>query len=265
MPSNQKKKNHSFFYFMVPFMVTILLFGVAGFLAKDFLLAKLSGDESTPYQSDSQVSQNLPKDTVLKETARAGDDYLNDIIFVGDSRTNGMANFGFVDKEQVFAVDGINHKDIQSSKFITVKGVNKTMTLEEGLMLKRPPIVMVSLGINGVAFMAEEEFIEEYRNLIELIQQSTPDSQVIIQSILPVSYQKEQSDTRMRNAKIDSYNGKLLLLAKETGCYYLDSAQALKNSKNMLDTKYDSGDGLHLNQKAYEVLFSYIMTHALYI
>ena len=73
MPSNQKKKNHSFFYFMVPFLVTILLFGVVGFLAKDFLLAKLGGDKSIPYQSNSQISQDLPTDTVLKETARAGD------------------------------------------------------------------------------------------------------------------------------------------------------------------------------------------------
>lgn len=263
VPSKKSSKGRSIIYFLIPFFITVAVFAGVAFLAKDFIAERFlgGGDGGTKQSSSQQV--NLPSETLLSEANRAGTSYLNDIIFVGDSRTNGMAGNDFVPESQVFAEDGINHKDIQKTAFIKMSGVKKTMTLEEAVKLKRPPIIMVSLGINGVAFMAEDEFMKEYENLINLLQKSSPNSQIIIQSIFPVSTAKEQSDTRMTNKKIDSYNQKLLQLAGRENCYFLDSAQSLKNSKNALDSKYDSGDGLHLSKQAYEVIFDYILTHPL--
>ena len=45
---------------------------------------------------------------------------------------------------------------------------------------------------------------------------------------------------------------------------FLDSSAVLKNSKGNLDPKYNSGDGLHFNRKAYQALLDVYDKNRLY-
>ena len=259
-----RSKKSSVLTFVLTFFITLLLLGGASFLAKDFLVAVFTGDtenigEALPWTGGG----GWPSETLLAQTDYADESYLDGIVFVGDSRTNGMMKYGFIEEGQTFAVDGINHRDIQEQKFVYLDSKTSPYTLAEAIEIKQPEIIMVALGINGVAFMAEDDFMAEYENLIDLLQESSPDSKVIIEAILPVSSSKEKSDPRMKNTIIDAYNDRLYSLAQQKGCYFLDWSDELKDSNNALAKEYDSGDGLHLNTSAYEVLMDYIMTHAL--
>ena len=51
-------------------------------------------------------------------------------------------------------------------------------------------------------------------------------------------------------------------LAEKKGMYYLNTAEALKNTGGTLDTRYDRGDGLHFSNAASDAIIDYFMTHA---
>ena len=55
-----------------------------------------------------------------------------------------------------------------------------------------------------------------------------------------------------------------LALTLEKGGRWLDTANLLKNSQGSLNAIYDSGDGLHFNKRAYQVLFNYYDQHRIY-
>lgn len=250
-------------YFVLSFIVAFVFLATAAYFTKDTLLAGFFQTIQNTINRPIKNSETAQSQTLLAQTTRADSSYLNDITFVGDSRTNGMLQYHFVTQDQTYAIDGINHRDIQQKSFIEIGG--RTYTLADAISLKEPRIIMVSLGINGVAFMTEEEFMSEYKSLIEMLKYHSPNSQIIIQSMFPVSRQKERNDPRMSNEIIDSYNDSLLQLAKDEGCFFLDSADELKDDNNALASVYDSGDGLHLNEAAYEVIFDYILTHKLIV
>lgn len=91
--------------------------------------------------------------------------------------------------------------------------------------------------------MGKTGFMKSYEEFIDALLAQSPDSRLIIQSILPVSKAYAQKDPRMANDTIDWYNQQLLKLAEEKNLYYLDTAQALKGADNNLDPRFDKGDG----------------------
>lgn len=207
-------------------------------------------------------SDSLPEASSFPGTkAVTYDEFLAETLFIGDSRTNRMSFFEFVSEDQVLAIDGANHAAARTERFIEFADSNKKLTMAEAVERLQPARILVSFGINGIAFMGEETFFKEYQLFLDDLKKSAPHSVLVIQSILPVSLALEQEDPRMANSIIDTYNQKLKELALENDACYLDTAALLKNSDGQLDAQYDSGDGLHFNKQAYEVLFGYLKQH----
>ena len=191
-------------------------------------------------------------------------EYLDDTIFIGDSRTNGMVNFSFINRNNAYAIDGVNHQTMRTERFLTMSSTGRKLTAAEAIGVVKPIRMIVSLGINGVAFMGEEKFFSEYAALLDELQTASPDSILVVQSILPVSQTREAEYPQLANAIIDAYNQRLKTLTLEKGGRWLDTANLLKNSRGSLNTIYDSGDGLHFNKRAYQALFDYYDQHRIY-
>lgn len=201
----------------------------------------------------------LVSSSLLPEGARADDSYLDDFLFIGDSRINGMRNRGQIKSENTLAVNGLSHSVALTKSCITLNG--RQMTIPQAVAVRKPAIMLVAFGINGIAYMSNSGFMEDYEELIDKLQAASPDSILIIQAILPVSTAYVQKDSRFANDKIDRYNEQLLDLAEEKGAYFLNTAEVMKNAENALDAAYDSGDGLHFSTEAGEVILEYILTH----
>lgn len=191
-------------------------------------------------------------------------DYLNNTIFIGDSRTNGMVNFSFINRNNAYAIDGANHQTMRTNRFLTMSSTGRKLTIAEAIGVVKPVRMIVSFGINGVGFMGEEKFFTEYAALLDELKAASPDSILVVQSILPVSQTREAEDNRLTNAVINTYNQRLKALTLEKGGRWLDTANLLKNSQGSLNAIYDSGDGLHFNKRAYQVLFNYYDQHRIY-
>ncbi len=73
----------------------------------------------------------------------------------------------------------------------------------------------------------ERELCGKLRNFfLDAIREQHPDADIYVQSILPVTASKEQTDPQFANSKIREYNDALLNMAQEKEYYYLNVAEA---------------------------------------
>lgn len=238
------------------------LLGLSGKLPDILGIGGTTSDTPAPTEPLSVVgtqAQGMSQQpTVLLPRENAGSAYLSRILFIGDSRINGMKSQ--LPQGNAIAYDGMNHLSAQTLRFINM-GTGRLLSIPEAIGVRKPEIVLVAFGINGVAFMGEENFMKEYATLLDMIHRASPSSIIIIQSILPVSSAREREDPRMANTKIDHYNDRLAGLAAEKGAYFLNAAEAFKDSSGALAARYDRGDGLHFSSAAGDAFIEYVNTH----
>lgn len=215
----------------------------------------------SPPASPAPSAAPAPSAGRLKTTPRADSSYLEETVFIGDSRINGIRYAGAIPSENAFAYNGLSHTGAMTKRFLDL-GTGGELTIPEAIGVRKPAYAVVAFGINGIAWIGENSFIQGYEELLDALQKASPGTVFIIQSILPVSASKEQSDSRYANEKIDRYNERLQKLAEEKGLYYLHTAEALKDGAGALAAAYDRGDGLHFSAAASGAIVEYFMTHA---
>lgn len=176
--------------------------------------------------------------------------YLGDTVFVGDSRTNGLLGYSLLPPEQVFAIDGSTQKTIREEAFIQLEPDGEELTLEEAVRQRKPGRILVAFGVNAIPLMTENEFMEEYDALIELLSEASSDSSIIIQSILPIAWWYDKMPN-LTNESIDHYNSLLEDYCEEKGFTFFDISGEFADNDGSLDSRYDAGDGLHFNQTFY--------------
>lgn len=200
------------------------------------------------------------KSTRLVETERANQSYLESLFFIGDSRTIGLQAHASLDPTKVFAEDGLNHEAALTKKVVKLQEF-KSISIPEAVSITVPDIMVVNFGINGIAWMSVENFMEGYELLIDELIASSPESIIVIAAIMPVSYEYTRRDDGVTNEKIDQANEALYSMARRRGLYYLATNEALKDDDNNLRSDYHSGDGLHYSKAAYDVIVDYILSH----
>lgn len=256
--------------------------GVTGTPLLDF-----SGPDQQQTQSGSpDLPANTTPDTsaVLPESADMGQEYIDSIIFLGDSTTYHMKSRGVLtggkDTKQVWSGSGVDENDgsIFPAGTLTLDGrittthiyypkTGEALTIADAVAKEKPKYMVITLGINGVSYVdldnqkSIDTFIKCYKALINAIRKANPDTKIMLQSIFPVTEDYSQSGNGITNEKIDAANTWIIQLAKDTGCKYLDTASVLKNDSGALIALYDNGDGHHLTTEAYKNILQYIRTH----
>ena len=194
----------------------------------------------------------LPK----KEGAKKG--YLNRCVFLGDSRTVAMVNYGFFNDDAALAQIGISHPSFEKNTFINNAG--KEYTMKSYLESHQAPVIYIALGVNGINDPSEEHYKETFRTLVDHVADMAPNSNIVLMAIGPVDDNGTYKKT-VQNAWVDKYNAFLLDMAKEKHIFYLDIAEILKGSNGQVKPEYDAGDGLHYSGSGCEAIFNYIVEH----
>ena len=114
---------------------------------------------------------------------------------------------------------------------------------------------------NGVSYCNEERFKAYYKDLIKAIQEASPSTNIILQSVFPVSRSAEKSSPNISNDRIDEANRWIAEICEECSVKYLNTASALKDKNGYLAAEYDSGNGIILNAAGYKTVIQYIKTH----
>lgn len=162
--------------------------------------------------------------------------YDSDIVFFGDSITYG-SSFGdyFPDKKIVNL--GYPGDDLSGM-------INRVSMIKAVL----PEKIFIMGGINGISDNNIDKCIQKYSVLLDSIKQAVPDSEIYIQSVLPISYSRESKSRH--NTTIIEFNNKLKKLADERGLTYID-LHSLYVSNGEMDASLTK-DGLHLYPQAYK-------------
>ena len=230
-----------------------------------------SGENTTDGENMSSGETSVPVVAVkeynnvtsgkLSETKYVSDDYFNNAVFLGDSRTVALQTKGFIPRKNTFAVNGISHVSFLTQQFTDdVTGV--TGDIFSIVRERKPDKIYVALGVNGVAFIDKKTFLNRYEELIDGLMTASPESRIIVQCILPVNEQNYTGgNLNLNNNTIDNMNKELLNLAERKGILYLDISYLLKDENNRLAAVYDSGDGLHFSFTGYSTVYDGICRH----
>ncbi|MCR5556974.1 MAG: hypothetical protein K6F75_05370 [Butyrivibrio sp.] len=203
-------------------------------------------------------TESTPDTTVLAKKEGAKDGYLNRCVFLGDSRTVAMVNYGFFNDDAALAQIGISHPSFASNKFINNAG--KEYTLKSYLGSHQAPVIYILLGVNGINGLSEQKYKDSFRTLIDSVAQMAPNSNIVLVAIGPVDDNGIYKNS-VQNAWIDKYNDFLLETAKEKQIFYLDIAEILKGPDGQVKSEYNGGDGLHYSGRGCEAIFKYIVEH----
>lgn len=173
---------------------------------------------------------------------------MQDALFIGDSRTVGIAEYASIEGSDFFCDVGMSVYNIHK-KTISVPNVGK-VTLEQLLGNKQYKKIYVMLGINEVGYnMNTTE--KKFRELVDYILEKQPDAKVIIQANLHVTKSRSDADEVVNNASIDKLNAKLKSMADGKRVFYIDANSIFDDGHGNLAAD-KTGDNAHLYAKHYK-------------
>ncbi|MDO8971048.1 MAG: GDSL-type esterase/lipase family protein, partial [Saprospiraceae bacterium] len=115
----------------------------------------------------------------------------------------------------------------------------------------KPKKVFLLIGVNDLVFGNSVSEIETvYREIVQKIRTASPDTELFLQSLLPVNNDSKKTGTN--NEKILELNTRIIQIARDFSVPYLDIATPLKDADGNLGAKF-SEDGMHLNGLGYLV------------
>ena len=219
-------------------------------------------------QSEPQPGENLAEHyqidetsaALLPETADAGDVYLNETLFLGDSNTVRLYTNGLISLQQFCAREGIGTQAALHDKIVTFKKDDTDYTIAQAVAKMKPRRVVLTFGTND-ASMDVASFTASYTALIQAIQASYPYTDIIVNTIPPIPA-NHSSYPNLDQAKIDDFNMALLSLCEQMDLKFLNSAEALKDESGYGRADYYTSGDIHLKSGGLKAMLSYLRTHA---
>lgn len=126
----------------------------------------------------------------------------------------------------------------------------------------QPSKLFLMAGVNDISLQRDNAtIIRQMRLLLRQIKAGSPDTQIYLQSALPLNAEKlKYSRLKGKEIQIENYNTLLKNLCNEFGITYVDVYSQLLEKPLTLKTEYTQ-DGLHINADAYAVWVKLIKKH----
>lgn len=205
----------------------------------------------------------------LPETADAGTAFIDKLTFLGDSTTYGLKHYGVLsggtETTQVWTpTSGTLALFNQAVATIVYPETGEEITIVDAVTRKKPEYLVITLGVNGVASMDEETFTKEYTKLVQSVQEASPDTKIICNSIYPVTAVCDAGSTGITNAKISTANGWIKQVAEDCGVKYWNTASAIADANGVMPDALcnNLAEGIHMNADGYNTALQYMRTHA---
>lgn len=176
-------------------------------------------------------------------------EYFKDTLFIGDSRTAGLRQFGYFETADFFATPGLSVYAIPQTK-VEVGELGK-LKLQELLEQKEYTKIYVMLGMNELGYRFPQT-VEKYRNFIEDLQDWEPCATLYLCANLHVTSTRSDNDKFFNNENIDKMNLEIQTLAEEKELVYLDINELFDDENGNLDKEIASDDS-HVTVENYIV------------
>ncbi len=155
----------------------------------------------------------------------------DDSVIMGDSRGEGLTEYGFLSPSSVVAYKGRN--------VIQAKGdVSEVVNLS-------PSNVFLTYGMNDLQlFSNSKDFINNYEILIKDIERKLPSSKIYVTSIIPTTQAAMEKEHSFKN--VYSFNKALEGMCKALNVEFIDVNDSVNSKSNLY-----APDGIHFSPKFY--------------
>lgn len=194
----------------------------------------------------------------VPESTPVEDTYFDDVVFLGDSRTDGLRLYGGMTHGTFLFFTGATVESVFTREVETQLG---TMPLLDALAEMEYGRIYVMLGVNELGWKGTDIFRNQSAALIQRLQEDHPEAEIVIQSILPVSAKIDEEGRYVNNQRIAEYNQVWLELAEQFNVNYLNIAEVLLDENGQLPSEL-TYDGVHLNKAGCRVWLDYMRSHA---
>lgn len=109
----------------------------------------------------------------LRETEDAGEEYLQESLFVGDSNTVRLAAFGEIEMNSMAGVVGMGVQSVPTKACIWFREYAEPVTMARAAALLQPRRMIVMFGTNNTD-MQPEAFIAAYEQALEALKTAIP-------------------------------------------------------------------------------------------
>lgn len=191
---------------------------------------------------------------------RVDSSYFEDAIFIGDSRTVGLYEYGELGEEaDFFASTGMSVYKLFREK-LPMEGEKKKKTLEEVLTARQYGKIYIMLGINEMGTGTLEAFVKKYGECIQRIRELQPDAVIFLQAVMEVSAERSGQGDYVTNEGIRERNSAIREMADGVTYIFLDVNPLLCDEEGGLKPDY-SYDGVHLKAQYVEIWENFLMDH----
>lgn len=211
-------------------------------------------------ETETQEAATEPKEPELppiRNFEQVDDSYFDDAVFIGDSRTVGLHDYGNMDNATFYATIGMNIYDLWEDEFCEVDG--QKVTLETALTARQYGKIYFQIGINEMGRGTVDGFMEQYAATVQKFQELQPDAIIFVQGIMRVTGAKSNSDPIFNNAGINERNQRIAALADNRKIFYIDVNDVVCDENGDLQADL-SFDKLHLYGSKYGVWHDFLLT-----
>lgn len=188
--------------------------------------------------------------------------YFDDALFIGDSRTVGLADYSGWKNPTFFADVGLTIYDVFDKKVAEIDG--KKMTIEEALQKKSFQKIYIMLGINEMGTGTAKSFTKAYKEVVERIEELQPNAIIFVEAIMNVTKEKSDTDPIFNNKNIKDRNNHLEGLADDKKIFYIDVNEAITDNTGGIPAKY-TFDNIHLKAAYYKIWTDFLLKHGVAI
>lgn len=221
-------------------LLSSLTFNIVAIVAIGIIFFRFGGATYLGVAAEEYDYKENPHYIERTELFDSSDIQPNAIVFVGDS----MVQRGLWD-EMITDTDIVN-RGINSD---VTEGVKNRM---DEIISSKPKAIFLMIGINDLYRQIEKSKTSKiYKEILSEIKNESPDTQVYVQSILPINNDLYYDADLISNEDVMEMNKIIKNNAEEFGYEYIDVYSKVSKDNQLL--KELTTDGLHLNGEGYMV------------
>lgn len=175
------------------------------------------------------------------------EEFFEDTLFIGDSRTMGLAEYADIEGAVFFANTGMNIYRLYSMKNAVH---DQELYLEDILAEKQYRKIYLMLGINELGYDAAQT-VKRFEEEVLKLRKLQPEAKIVLEANLHVTTTRSERDAIFNNENINGINENIRQIAEKYGFSYIDVNEIFDDETGGLNPEY-THDEVHVLGKYYQ-------------
>ena len=233
---------------------------VLSFVASWILPQKLGLFGGSDLYDPTQYPLDTSLDAILGQESAQGN-YINDTVFVGGTQAVSMSKDSSITLNQYAGQDGLKVSQVLRETCVNFADDANSYTIPQAIAKMKPLHVYIMVGGDDLdGTVSVDEFINDYKQIMQSIKTAYSACDVVACAIAPVS--KDADDSAQKQTYIDQYNQQLAVACNDMGFKYLNLAEVLKNDKGYAVDSYVEASTGAFSGSGVNAVLDYVKNHA---